>query len=189
MTTTTRRPAAGRTAARGGATRQNWPRPIRRYTQIRTGMAAITSGSTATPDWEARSTAPAQFRSRPSAFRRHHLAADFSARMSLRVQVDVPFSGREILRLLGCKCRLSLDGIFGRAALLREPDKRRSVLALGGGPMEVRHGNGSGQSAVCDGPGHYTRRRIVRQLSHPHAGRFHRRYLLGAYQWDLKVLG
>ena len=91
--------------------------------------------------------------------------------MSLGVHVDVPFSGREILRLLGCECRLSLDGIFGRAAFPREPDLRRSVLALG------------------DGPGDYTRRRIVRQLSHPHTGRLQRRYLLGAYQWDLKGLG
>jgi hypothetical protein len=119
-------------------------------------MAAITSGSTATPHREARAMARAPFRSRCSARRRHHLPANFSARMSLGVQVDVPFSGREILRLLGCECRLSLDGIFGRAAFPREPDLRRSVLALG------------------DGPGDYTRRRIVRQLSHPHTGRLQR---------------
>ena len=44
-----------------------------------------------------------------SALRRHHLAADFAGLMFLRVHVDVPLAGGELLRLLGGQRRFSLD--------------------------------------------------------------------------------
>src|SRR5262249_30478591 len=82
----------------------------------------------------------AHCRPRYSTLRRHHLPTDFAAGVSLRVEVDVPFSGAEVVRLLWCERRLSLDGIFGGAVFLREPDLRLCVLALDGRPVEVRHG-------------------------------------------------
>src|SRR5215469_16281904 len=101
--------------------------------------------------------------------------------MSLCVQVDVPLSGDEVLRLLGCERRLSLDGIFRGAAFLGEPDLRCGTLALGCGSVEVRHGHRSGETDISDGPGDYSRRRIISEVSHCLASTLHRRYLLGAH--------
>src|SRR4029079_4390399 len=121
-----------------------------------------------------------------SALRRRHLAANFAGLVILRIDVDVPLTGRELLRLLGGERRLALYRRLDRAAFGAEPDHRRSVLARRRGPVEVHHGRGSRKPAVGEVPGEHARRRIVGQIGRPGALRLHRRHLLRAGESDLE---
>src|ERR1700722_4498284 len=70
---------------------------------------------------------------------RNDLTADFACGMGLTVHIHIPFAGRELFRLIGGKHRAPFYRVRWRAALGAEPNRRRRIFALLGGPMEMRH--------------------------------------------------
>ena len=71
----------------------------------------------------------------------------------LRVHIDVPLAGGELLRLLGSERGFSLDRGLDRTAFGTEPDHRRTVLARRRRSVEMGHGGRPRQPAVAEGPG------------------------------------
>src|SRR5262249_59388776 len=79
----------------------------------------------------------------PVSARRHgrqDLAADFTFRMSLSVDVDVPLARLELPSLIWGQGRLPVDWTFQRKPLFGQPDQHGSILARLGGAVEVGHG-------------------------------------------------
>ena len=64
-----------------------------------------------------------------SGFRRHHLTTDFAAGVILRVHVDVPVAGHELLGLVRRQRHFAGDGARHGLALLADPDQHAGVLA------------------------------------------------------------
>src|SRR5271170_5684907 len=53
-------------------------------------------------------------------FRLQNLAANLSARVCRRMEIEIPFAGRQVLRLFRCQGCLAINGTCDGSALYRE---------------------------------------------------------------------
>ena len=120
---------------------------------------------------------------------RQHLAADLAFRVSLGVDVDVPFTRRKLPGLIWGQGRLPVDRTFHGTPLFGQPDQSGSILARLGGTVELSHGGWTRQAAVGNRPGQDPRAGVVRQVGDTSAGGRRGWYLLAARKRHLERYG
>jgi hypothetical protein len=106
---------------------------------------------------------------RKSALGRYHLTAELTRGMRFRVNIDIQFTGRELLCLFRGQRGLPADGARGRAALLAQPDHYWAILALCGRSVDMRHGHRTRKPVIGNRPGDDPGARVIAELGRSRA--------------------